>query len=135
MSQFLIGLAAPTALFVGGGLAAKNGILVKGGGEALQEASQLDCVVFDKAGTITEGGEPAITNHEVVHEGNKTANIWGAITELDQSSSHPIAKAMIAFAAIQQPSALKTVSASGSQARDSREFSALGVKTQMPDLR
>jgi len=37
-----IGLAAPTALFVGGGLAAKNGILVKGGGEAFQEASDLD---------------------------------------------------------------------------------------------
>ena len=43
-----IGLAAPTALFVGGGLAAGHGILVKGGGEAFQEASQLDCIVFDK---------------------------------------------------------------------------------------
>lgn len=43
-----IGLAAPTALFVGGGLAAKYGILAKGGGEAFQEASKLDVVVFDK---------------------------------------------------------------------------------------
>ncbi|KAK3076351.1 hypothetical protein LTS18_013247, partial [Coniosporium uncinatum] len=43
-----IGLAAPTALFVGGGMAAKHGILVKGGGEAFQEASTLDCIVFDK---------------------------------------------------------------------------------------
>ena len=49
-----IGLAAPTALFVGGGLAAKHGILVKGGGEAFQEASSLDCIIFDKTGTLSE---------------------------------------------------------------------------------
>ncbi|KAJ5085342.1 hypothetical protein N7532_010113 [Penicillium argentinense] len=106
-----IGLAAPTALFVGGGLAAQHGILVKGGGEAFQEASQLDCVVFDKTGTITEGGEPSITNHEVFHEGSNIADVYGAVLELEQSSSHPIAKAMVAFAAIQQPSTLKTISA------------------------
>ncbi|KAJ5335835.1 E1-E2 ATPase-domain-containing protein [Penicillium brevicompactum] len=106
-----IGLAAPTALFVGGGLAAQHGILVKGGGEAFQEASQLDCVVFDKTGTITEGGEPSITNHEVAYQGNNIADVWGAVLELEHSSSHPIAKAMVAFATTQKPSALKTVSA------------------------
>ncbi|KAJ6166912.1 hypothetical protein N7470_002359 [Penicillium chermesinum] len=61
-----IALAAPTALFVGGGLAARNGILVKGGGEAFQEASGLDCVVFDKTGTLTQGGEPVITDYEIM---------------------------------------------------------------------
>lgn len=39
-----LALAAPTALFVGGGLAAQHGILVKGGGEAFEKASRLDCV-------------------------------------------------------------------------------------------
>ena len=92
-----IGLAAPTALFVGGGLAAQHGILVKGGGEAFQEASQLNCIVFDKTGTITEGGEPSITDHEVVLEGSMIAEVWSAVLELEQSSSHPIAKAMVAF--------------------------------------
>ncbi|KXL41580.1 hypothetical protein M433DRAFT_720 [Acidomyces richmondensis BFW] len=106
-----IGLAAPTALFVGGGLAAQHGILVKGGGEAFQEASRLDCVVFDKTGTITEGGEPSITNHEVAYQGNNIADVWGAVLELEHNSSHPIAKAMVAFATTQKPSALKTVSA------------------------
>lgn len=104
-----IGLAAPTALFVGGGLAAQHGILVKGGGEAFQEASQLDCVVFDKTGTITDGGQPSITNHEVVHEGKKLGDIWGGVLELEQNSSHPIAKAMVSFAADQQPSGIKTI--------------------------
>ncbi|KAE8137287.1 E1-E2 ATPase-domain-containing protein [Aspergillus pseudotamarii] len=101
-----IGLAAPTALFVGGGLAAQNGILVKGGGEAFQEASQLDCIVFDKTGTITEGGEPAITDHEVANT-EDVDNIWGAVLDLEQNSSHPIAKAMVSFANSQQPPALK----------------------------
>lgn len=106
-----IGLAAPTALFVGGGLAARHGILVKGGGEAFQEASQLDCVVFDKTGTITEGGEPLITNHVVAYEESNLVDVWGAVLELEQGSSHPIAKAMVTFAATQQHSVLKTVSA------------------------
>ena len=39
-----LALAAPTALFVGGGLAAQHGILVKGGGEAFEKASRLDCI-------------------------------------------------------------------------------------------
>lgn len=100
-----IGLAAPTALFVGGGLAAKNGILVKGGGEAFQEASHLDCIVFDKTGTITEGGEPAVTDHQTPYEG-EIDNVWGALLELEQNSSHPIARAMVSFAASMSPLAL-----------------------------
>ncbi|TDZ38487.1 Copper-transporting ATPase HMA5 [Colletotrichum spinosum] len=60
-----IGLAAPTAFFVGGGLAAKYGILAKGGGEAFQEASRLDIMVFDKTGTLTGGGEPKVTDHRI----------------------------------------------------------------------
>ncbi|TEY86438.1 hypothetical protein BOTCAL_0008g00120 [Botryotinia calthae] len=63
-----LALAAPTALFVGGGLAAHHGILVKGGGEAFEKASMLDCVVFDKTGTLTLGGEPTVTNFEFVSE-------------------------------------------------------------------
>ncbi|KAF9052122.1 E1-E2 ATPase-domain-containing protein [Panaeolus papilionaceus] len=58
-----IGLAAPTALMVGSGLAAKYGILVRGGGEAFQEASKIEIVVFDKTGTLTEGAEPKVTDY------------------------------------------------------------------------
>lgn len=101
-----IGLAAPTALFVGGGLAARHGILVKGGGEAFQEASQLDCIVFDKTGTITEGGEPSITDHQIVSDEN-VEEILGAVLELEQNSSHPIARAMVSFATSKQPPTLK----------------------------
>lgn len=93
-----IALAAPTALFVGSGLAAQNGILVKGGGEAFQEASALDVVVFDKTGTLTEGGNPRVTNHDVIASSAEEVKlIWAIAQALEESSSHPIAKAITAL--------------------------------------
>lgn len=91
-----IGLAAPTALFVGGGLAAKHGILVRGGGEAFQEASSLDCIVFDKTGTLTEGGDPSVTNHQFSGD-QKSSLVLGIVKALEQSSNHPIARALVSF--------------------------------------
>ncbi|KAI1390761.1 heavy metal translocatin [Hypoxylon trugodes] len=95
-----IGLAAPTALFVGGGLAAKYGILAKGGGEAFQEASNIDIIVFDKTGTLTEGGEPRLTDHEFLpssSDGWKEKVVLACLNEIESNSSHPIAKATVAF--------------------------------------
>ena len=91
-----LGLAAPTALFVGGGLAARHGILVKGGGEAFEEASHLDCVVFDKTGTLTQGEEPAITDSYFKSQ-DWEREILGMAMSLEEQSSHPLARAMIAF--------------------------------------
>ncbi|KAG9188844.1 hypothetical protein G6011_07549 [Alternaria panax] len=91
-----IGLAAPTALFVGGGLAAKHGILVRGGGEAFQEASSLDCIVFDKTGTLTQGGDPAVTNHKFSDDKN-AALVLGIVKALEENSNHPIARALVSF--------------------------------------
>ncbi|KAI3187539.1 hypothetical protein CBS147311_10162 [Penicillium roqueforti] len=96
-----IALAAPTAFFVGGGLAAQNGILVKGGGEAFQEASGLDCVVFDKTGTLTQGGEPMITDHEVM-PGADERFVRTMIKVLEENSSHPVAKAVVSFCGSQE---------------------------------
>lgn len=93
-----IGLAAPTALFVGGGLAARHGILVKGGGEAFEEASHLDCVVFDKTGTLTEGGEPAITDSHF-KPGGKEHELLEMAMSLEEQSGHPLARAMVRFCA------------------------------------
>ena len=84
-----IGLAAPTAFFVGGGLAARHGILVKGGGEAFQEASGLDCVVFDKTGTLTEAEASSVTDYECLSAADET-RVLGMVRSLEESSSHPI---------------------------------------------
>lgn len=96
-----LGLAAPTAIFVGGGLAAKHGILAKGGGEAFQKASAIDCVVFDKTGTLTEGGQPQITDHHIFPEAMKQdgrdLHVLAALKLVEEGSSHPIAKALVSF--------------------------------------
>ena len=87
-----IALAAPTALLVGSGLAAKYGILARGGGEAFQEASQIDLIVFDKTGTLTEGSEPKVT--DVIVHGSQAKSWNDAITaivlQLASRSSHPL---------------------------------------------
>ena len=94
-----IGLAAPTALLVGSGLAAKFGILVRGGGEAFQEAAQLDLIVFDKTGTLTVGGEPRITNSFFTLSGTPwtRSEILNTMHTLESSSSHPLASAVRKF--------------------------------------
>lgn len=88
-------MAAPTALLVGLGLAAKFGILARGGGEAFQEMSQVDLVVFDKTGTLTEGGEPRVSDCEVVPSCPWPRDtLFGVAAELESASSHPLAIAI-----------------------------------------
>lgn len=99
-----IGLAAPTALFVGGGLAAKNGILVKGGGEAFQEASSLDVVVFDKTGTLTQGTEPMVTDIEThTTDSIEESVLLAMVKTSEETSGHPLAKALVAYCETSQP--------------------------------
>ncbi|KAK3180706.1 hypothetical protein K4F52_007923 [Lecanicillium sp. MT-2017a] len=104
-----LGLAAPTAIFVGGGIAAKNGILAKGGGEAFEKASRIDCVVFDKTGTLTVGGEPQITDSAIFPEGEINGisedTLLSGLKALEESSSHPIARAIVGFCGANRSSA------------------------------
>ncbi|KAG1755710.1 heavy metal translocatin [Suillus lakei] len=93
-----IGLAAPTALLVGSGLAAKYGILARGGGEAFQDMAQLDIVVFDKTGTLTEGGEPQVSDAEVLLSSVPEEMLLGIAAELESASSHPLANAIRQYA-------------------------------------
>ncbi|OAA70509.1 ATPase, P-type, K/Mg/Cd/Cu/Zn/Na/Ca/Na/H-transporter [Cordyceps fumosorosea ARSEF 2679] len=103
-----LGLAAPTAIFVGGGIAANHGILVKGGGEAFEKASRIDCVVFDKTGTLTVGGEPQITDSAMLPEGPvdvPETTILSGLKAIEENSTHPIAKAIVAFCGTERSSA------------------------------
>lgn len=90
-----IGLAAPTACYVGGGLAAKYGILVQGGGEAFQEASLVDCVAFDKTGTLTQGGEPKVTDSEIFSDYKD--QVLPIANKLENGSTHTLALAIRNF--------------------------------------
>ncbi|KAF8195942.1 heavy metal translocatin [Mycena galopus ATCC 62051] len=90
-----IGLAAPTALLVGSGLAAKFGILARGGGEAFQEMERVDVVVFDKTGTLTVGEEPRVSDVEFSHDSSlKQEVLLGIAAELESATSHPLAIAI-----------------------------------------
>ncbi|KAI9456141.1 hypothetical protein BJY52DRAFT_600935 [Lactarius psammicola] len=94
-----IGLAAPTSLLVGSGMAAKFGILVRGGGEAFQEAAQLDAIAFDKTGTLTMGGRPSVTDSEdsCGRTPWKRETVLGLASEIEASSSHPLATAIRSY--------------------------------------
>ncbi|KIK52304.1 hypothetical protein GYMLUDRAFT_251345 [Collybiopsis luxurians FD-317 M1] len=92
-----IALAAPTALLVGSGLAAKYGILARGGGEAFQEASRLDVVVFDKTGTITTGKLQVSDVKYIENHAWDKETILGMVSEVETTSSHPLAVAIREF--------------------------------------
>lgn len=87
-----MGLATPTAVMVGIGRAAKNGILIKGGG-TLEKLASIKNIVFDKTGTLTSG--KFIVSEFIAIEGEKK-EIQNIIYNIEQHSSHPIAKSLCA---------------------------------------
>jgi P-type Cu+ transporter len=87
-----MGLAAPTAVMVGIGRAAKNGILIKGG-TTLEELSNVKTVVFDKTGTITTG-KFKLKNLQLFESASE-AEAKNLIYTIEQHSSHPIAKSIV----------------------------------------
>ena len=90
-----LGLATPTAIMVGTGKGAENGILLKSG-EALEEANHVNMVVFDKTGTITNGS-PVVT--DVVTAENTDADaLIRLAASLEVASEHPLGEAIVAKA-------------------------------------
>ena len=90
-----LGLATPTAIMVGTGKGAENGILLKSG-EALEEANHVNMVVFDKTGTITNG-TPVVTDVVTVDSTDADALIRLAAS-LEVASEHPLGEAIVAKA-------------------------------------
>ncbi len=93
-----LGLATPTAIMVGTGKGAENGILIKSGG-ALETAYKLTAVVFDKTGTLTHG-TPVVTDVELM-DGHDIDRMLTFAAALEKSSEHPLAEAIVAHAAAQ----------------------------------
>lgn len=92
-----LGLATPTAVMVACGVAAGLGILIKGGGEALEMASKVDTVVFDKTGTLTMG-KPTVSESKVVSGlGFNSIMFWKIVLLVDSNSDHPLAKCVCAY--------------------------------------
>jgi P-type Cu+ transporter len=91
-----LGLATPTAIMVGTGLGAENGILIKGG-ESLERAGTIDMIVFDKTGTLTKG-KPEVS--DIIAFGDISQDtIIGYAATLEKNSEHPLGEAIIEKAA------------------------------------
>jgi len=86
-----LGLATPTAIMAGTGVAARHGILIKDA-EALERAHEVSAVVFDKTGTLTSG-TPQIAHFSAL-DGNE-AHLLQAAGALQRGSEHPLAKAVL----------------------------------------
>jgi Cu+-exporting ATPase len=87
-----LGLATPTAIMVGTGKGAENGILIKGG-EALETAHKINTIVFDKTGTITEG-KPTVT--DVLTLGSMGREELLKLTaSAEKNSEHPLGQAIV----------------------------------------
>ena len=87
-----MGLATPTAVMVGIGRGAENGILIRNG-EALEVAHKIDVVVLDKTGTVT-AGEPRVTDIIPLGEFSE-AELLAAVGSAEQRSEHPLAEAIV----------------------------------------
>ena len=95
-----MGLATPTAVMVGTGKGAENGILLRSG-EALERAGKVNMVVFDKTGTITKG-QPTVTDILILGDSQnnkeKEASILQLAASVEKASEHPIGEAIVAEA-------------------------------------
>ena len=87
-----MGLATPTAVMVGTGLGAENGILIKGG-ESLENAYKLTTIAFDKTGTLTRG-EPEVTDI-LPASGIEQEDILEIAVSIEAVSEHPLAQAIV----------------------------------------
>jgi Cu+-exporting ATPase len=87
-----LGLATPTAIMVGTGKGAENGILIKGG-EALETTHKINTIVFDKTGTITEG-KPEVTDI-VTAPGVQREHLLRIAASGEKGSEHPLGEAIV----------------------------------------
>ena len=115
-----LGLATPVAIMVGTGVGASHGILIKSG-EALQQAKEIDTVVLDKTGTITEG-KLKVMDIFSWDKARSVQDILAIAAALESRSEHPLAEAVVAEARKQ-----------GLDGRDGRAMSAILGESDLAD--
>ncbi|KAJ3184531.1 hypothetical protein HDU87_003931 [Geranomyces variabilis] len=95
-----LGLATPTAVMVGTGMATRFGIVLAGGGAAIQEGAGVTVVAFDKTGTLTEG-KPTVASATTIEQSDdklSESDIWALLLSMESVSQHPLATAICAHA-------------------------------------
>lgn len=118
-----LGLATPTAIMVGTGLGASNGILIRNG-EILEIAHKIDTVVLDKTGTITEG-KPSV--REIVTDSYDRDELLKLAGAVERVSEHPLGRAVVEAAFGECENGSCPVSGSGYEIIDFKNFSGMGI--------
>ncbi len=113
-----LGLATPTAIMVGTGRGAQNGILIKGG-EALESAHKLSAIVLDKTGTITQG-HPTVTD-VLPQQDFESDDLLRLVAGAEKGSEHPLGEAIVRSAqerglVLAQPSNFLAIAGHGIEA-------------------
>jgi len=131
-----LGLATPTAVMMGTGLAAKNGILIKSS-KALEIAKDVSMVVFDKTGTLTKG-EPVVT--EIISFDKKVdeKTILEIASSVEKNSEHPLAQSIInkgkeGGVKIQEVKNFQAIPGKGVEATLDKKKILLGTRKLMED--
>jgi len=114
-----LGLATPTALMVGSGMGAENGILIREGA-AIQTLKNVHTVVFDKTGTITRG-KPGVTDI-IPADGFKTEEVLRLAASVEMGSEHPLGQAIVKEAeekriSLVEPKGFEAVAGKGVKAK------------------
>jgi len=131
-----LGLATPTAIMVGTGLGAENGILIKGG-EPLETAHNIDTILLDKTGTITHG-EPVVTDVIILNSMNEEEMLQYA-GALEKNSEHPLGKAIYQYSSEKNGSIpdvldFESVTGQGVQATLGSKKLSLGNRKMMKSI-
>ena len=126
-----LGLATPTAIMVGTGKGAEQGILIKSA-EALEGAHKIDTIIFDKTGTLTKG-KPKVTDVVKIQEGKKEHDILRMVASAEKGSEHPLAIAIIESAEekgieLYEPKDFEAIPGHGIRARINGEIITIGNK-------
>ncbi|NMS88918.1 copper-translocating P-type ATPase [Clostridioides difficile] len=129
-----LGLATPTAIMVGTGKGAENGILIKGG-EALESAHKVNTVIFDKTGTITEG-KPKVT--DIVLNNVEEEYLIKIASSAEKGSEHPLGEAIVRYGEeenikLEKVDDFKAIPGAGIQVIINDENILLGNKKLMND--
>lgn len=113
-----LGLATPMSVMVGVGKGAQNGVLIKNA-EALEKMNEIDTLIVDKTGTITEG-RPAVEHVVALDESFSEKEIVTAMASLNANSEHPLAEATVNYA--------KEQHVSYANAEDFKAVTGMGVE-------
>ncbi len=112
-----LGLATPTAVMVGTGVGASQGVMIKGG-RALEIAHRVNAVMFDKTGTLTIG-KAQLTDFKIYSSKISNNEFFRVVGSAEKASEHTIAKAIVSFAtdvmkvSVSDPTSSETIPGSG----------------------